>query len=91
MLLAQRAVARRVYERNPAGHAVNNHVVEAPDARAEGKKHQKPVPEGDFLHKKPQKQYILEYINKVGCLFFRIKKINLKMQDAPPSAPLFRV
>ena len=51
MFLAQRAVAGRVYERYPARHAVHNHVVEAPDARTEGKKHQKPVPEGDFFQK----------------------------------------
>ena len=39
MLLAQRAMAGRIDERNAARHTINNHVIEAPDARTEGKKH----------------------------------------------------
>ena len=91
MLLAQGAVARRVDERNSARHAVHNHVVEAPDTRAKGKKHQKPVPEGDFFHKKPQKRSILQqgiYKVQLNISLFPFKKINLISKDAPGRRPV---
>jgi hypothetical protein len=76
-LFAERAVARRVDKRNPARHAVDDDVVEAPDTRAEGKKHGQPIPKGDFFHKNLKKWYIREYININIMFVFPIKKINL--------------
>jgi hypothetical protein len=71
---AERAMTGRVDKGNPARHAVYDDVVEAPDARAEGKKNGQPIPKGDFFHKNLKKWYIREYININIMFVFPIKK-----------------